>query len=236
MLIKENTEYVVGTESKRSIRKLTGRRKDYSALQELGIKFACAGPGIAVYWMGTILYSSGWLVLVGVLLMISGGLGGGTYIVDTPATRRRYFARCVQENRVLTQEDVLFRMLMVPRLALMIEIAGKPGKQSWYEWDIDVFLAEVAPYRNRVFPERSQFLEAEWESVHGKIYDHPRLLSGGDVAGCRADLQQNVRDVLTALRQKRLAWLQQEQIDLGMTKRHNGTELAYQQAAVFARQ
>lgn len=233
MLIRNDSEYVLGSEWETSVRKLTGRREDYNPFQELGFSFLFAGPGIILYAVATLLHQFNWWLLIGVVLLVFGWGLSKPLAWGKPARRRYYFDKCVEENRVLTSDDVLFQMLMTPE----VKLAVRNPAESWYaadcEWKIDQFIKSVAPYRNRKLPEQSEFLTAEWEARHGKVHEDSYLREISACTGYSVDLRKHVRGVVTGLRQKRLAQLQRSQLELQKAHERDRTELHYLQSAIL---
>ncbi len=235
MLINQSTEYVLGTPTKRELRKLTGRREDYPLFGGILRTLTAAMPGFFMTVLGAA-HENIVSVIAGIVVTLFAGFLAAFVWVEAPSNRRFYASRLRDQNRLVTDDDILFQLVLTDPVKAALR------RQQYWGWSdgvkerIDNFIKFLAPCRNRLDPEQSDFLTSAWEREHGRLYCHKEFVAVCEEAGGAHDLKRHVREIVLELRSRRAALLQQNLIDNSQQKEQNLQELAYQHAAMLVRQ
>lgn len=231
MLINQNTEYVLGTPTKWELRKLTGRRSDYSFVSSTLRSLMGVVPGLILLLFG-VAYGVVSFIIVSVVFAIVGSFAAVFFWAEAPASRRLFADDLRNQGRIISDSDILFRLVMTDQVKAALRRQWYWGWGDGVKERVDSFIEFLAPHWERCMPEQSDFLTREWEQKHGKLYDHPKLLAIDGAGALRA----HVRCVLFELRSKRAAQLQQKLTADSKRREQSLQDLEYQHAQMLVRQ
>ena len=115
MLINNGTEYILGRPSRRSLKKLTSRRTEYGFFGGLFRVVICMAPGII--WV--MLSDSDFMIFAG-FMGVFFGICVGMLWLERPKRREQFAQELRRKRQLVTQDDVLFRLVMTHEVKTML--------------------------------------------------------------------------------------------------------------------